>query len=181
MLQESVSAYEASLTVKDKSGYREPARLCAEFFDMRGVVTPSEDDWRAFAEYVRELKQEAGITVSDKTLREKFVRRGKAFLKWCSCREQRELFADEPAGEPIMEREAEQAAEPEATFTSARPVRVNFMLDARTYEILSVLAIMERKTMTAILKDAAAMYISAHAEQAGILQAAFQQARSKNG
>ena len=62
----------------------------------------------------------------------------------------------------------------------ASPVRVNFMLEAQTYEVLSALAIMEHRTLTAILKDAAAMYIKEHSEQAGILKAAFERARSKD-
>lgn len=188
MLQESINAYEASLTVnaKDKSAYMKPARMCAEFFDARGVDTPSAEDWIAFIEHVREeCYKESGKELSDRTVKVNYESRAKKFIHWCLVAEQQELFTEEQTGEPVIERHAEQPAKQpvmtETPTTDALPVRVNFMLDAQTYEVLSVLAIMERRTLTAILKDAAAMYINEHSEQAGILSAAFQQARSKDG
>ena len=184
MWLERLNAYEASLTVKDKPAYMKPARMCAEFLDAIGVDTPNAEHWRAFSEYVREECQKAGKELSAETLKAKYVNRAKKFVAWCSGAEQTELFTGEPAEEPAIERHAEQpmqTATVDEHGVNAQPVRVNFMLDAQTYEVLSVLAIMERRTLTAILKDAAAMYIKEHSEQAGILSAAFQQARSKEG
>ena len=187
MWQERINAYEASLTVnaKDKTSYMKAARMCAEFFDARGVDTPNAEDWQAFSEYVREeYMKENGKYPSEQTLRVNYESRAKKFVRWCTGAEQPALFTEEQAGEPTIERHTEQPAQParvDAHKADAQTVRVNFMLDAQTYEVLSVLAIMERRTLTAILKDAAAMYIKEHSEQAGILSAAFQQARSKEG
>ena len=188
-VQERINAYEASLTVnaKDKTSYMKAARMCAEFFDARGVDTPNAGDWQAFSEYVREeYMKENGKHPSEQTLRVNYESRAKKFIRWSTGAEQPALFSEEQeqTGEPTIERHAEQATQParvDAHKTDAQTVRVNFMLDAQTYEVLSVLAIMERRTLTAILKDAAAMYIKEHSEQAGILSAAFQQARSKEG
>ena len=201
MLQERINAYEASLTVnaKDKTSYMKAARMCAEYFDARGVDTPNAEDWIAFADYVREeYYKKNGKYPSEQTLKVNYESRAKKFIDWCSGQEQPALFsseeqeeqAGEPAIEPAIERHAEQPEQPatavkapavDAQPVDAQPVRVNFMLDAQTYEILSVLALMERRTLTAIMKDAAAMYIKEHSEQAGILSAAFRQARSKEG
>ena len=156
MLQDNICAYEASLSIKakDKPSYMKPARWCAEFFDARGVEAPSAEDWSAFADYVREeYLKENGKPISDKTLRHNYVNRAKKFIAFCTGAELEPVKQDTP------------------------PVRVNFMLDAPTYEMLSVLAILEHRTLTAIMKDAAAMYIKEHSEQAGILSAAFEQAR----
>ena len=194
MFQERINAYEASLTVnaKDKPSYVKPARKCAEFLDARGVKTPCAEDWIAFTDYVREdYYKENGKYPSEQTLKVNYLSRAKKFVRWCTGQEQPALFSEEfseeqeeQTGEPTIERHAEQPEQPataDAHTANAQPVRVNFMLDAQTYEILSVLAIMERRTLTAIMKDAAAMYIKEHSEQAGILSAAFQQARSKEG
>ena len=185
MLQERINTYEASLTVKDKNAYIKPARMCAKFFDASSVDIPSAEEWVAFAEYVRqEYHKKNGKMISDRTLNTNYVSRAKKFISWCTGAEQPALFTEEQAGEPTIERHAEQPDQParvDAHKADAQTVRVNFMLDAQTYEVLSVLAIMERRTLTAILKDAAAMYIKEHSEQAGILSAAFQQARSKEG
>ena len=183
MLQERINAYEASLTVnaKDKTKYLKAARMCAEFFDARGVDTPSAEDWIAFASYVRQkYYKENGKEPSDSTVKN-YEKRAKKLIHWCIGAEQPALFTEEQAGEPTIERHAEQPATVEVQAVDAPPVRVNFMLDAQTYEVLSVLAIMEHRTLTAIMKDAAAMYIKEHSEQAGILSAAFRQARSKDG
>lgn len=182
MLQECINAYEAGLTVKDKSAYMKPARMCAEFFDARGEKTPNAEDWSAFADYAREeYFKENGKYPEDRTLKVNYVGRAKKFMKWCVSSVQLKLFNEEQTTEQTTEQQpAVRLAMVETHNVDAQPVRVNFMLDAQTYELLSVLAIMEHRTLTAIMKDAAAMYIKEHSEQAGILQAAFQQARSKN-
>ena len=54
------------------------------------------------------------------------------------------------------------------------PVRVNFLLDERRYKKLSMLAVLENTSLTAILKAGADLYIAAHETQAAIAEKAIQ-------
>lgn len=58
-------------------------------------------------------------------------------------------------------------------------MRVNFLLDAKTYEMLALLSVLEHKTMTEILTAGADLYIRDHAKQADILRTAIKTARSE--
>lgn len=57
-------------------------------------------------------------------------------------------------------------------------MRVNFLLDAKTYKLLALFAALEDKTMTEILIAGARLYIAEHKKEAELLQGVIE-ARSR--
>ena len=157
MLQDRLAEYEAGLKVKDKASYMKAARLCAEYFDARGITSPSVDDWSGFGEYVRqEYQKDKGQLPNDRTVKVNYEGRAKLFMKW-AC--------------------TQPATAPQATRPYTPPQSVRVVLDGEKYEVLSMLAIMEHRALPELLNDGAGLYIEAHAEQAVIVQEAMRQAR----
>ena len=175
MLQERIYAYEGSLSVKDKGAYVKAARMCAEYFDGRCIEHPTADNWSDFAEYVREeYVKENGQEPTERTVKNNYIGRGKKFIAYCESGGQSD-------GQTHTQSELFTSGQGEAPVNvTERMERVNFMLDASRYEVLLLLRVMEHKSMTAIMAEAVDLYIREHAEQAGILSAAMEQARSKN-
>lgn len=164
MLLECIHAYAESLTVKDKSSYVKAARMCAEYFDGQGITTPSADDWSRFREYVKqEYSKHYGKMPDDRTVKQNYEQRAKRFVKWCREAPQQASDISSSKGVKIMQ-----------------TIRVNFNLDAQTYEILSVLAIMERKSLTELLNAAALLYVKENANKAEILRQAMEQVRQQD-
>ena len=157
MLQDRLAEYEAGLKVKDKASYMKAARMCAEYFDARGIASPSVEDWTEFASYARyEYFKENGEMPNDRTVKVNYEGRAKLFMKWIS---------HQPTTAP----------QPSRSYIPPQSMRV--VIDGEKYEVLSMLAIMEHRALNELLNDGAGMYIEAHAEQAAIVQEAMRQAR----
>ena len=183
MFQELISSYEEILPRKikrsnDKSKYMSVARKFAEYFDSRGIEAPSDSDIETFGEY---LRHEDGKDLSAQTVKN-YVSYARTFLTWCVDEsKQPVLFTDQQEPDVPQERKTPEQRElpSEKAQQAVKTVRVNFMLASETYEVLALLAVLEHRTLTEILTESVKMYISQHSEQAGILQAAIEQARSK--
>ena len=155
MLQERLKAYSYSLRVKDKASYLKAAKLCAEYFDGQGITSPGVEDWSGFAEYVRqEYFKEKGKYPNDRTVKVNYEGRAKLFMKWVS-----------------------EGQAPQSPRSYVPAENVKFMLDGEKYEVLTLLALMEHRTLAELLNDGAGLYIEAHAQQAAIVQEAMTQAR----
>lgn len=179
-MRERVSEYTAQLTVKGKSGYELAARVCSSYFDGRGIDYPAASDWDAFKEYYRqEYQREKGKALSETTLQQNFVARGKAFYRWC-------MEQDTP---PLIETEnrpqAPQTAINADTQTSTagdeaeKTVRVNFLMKQSRYEFIAVLSVFAGKSMTDILTEAVDLYVREHAEEAETIRAMGNKLRGK--
>lgn len=211
MTQERIPEYVAMLKAKETkniSDYETPARVCAEYFDGRGIDTPTADDWTAFAEYFsHKYEQEKGKRPSDYTVSVNYVSRGKAFYRWCASQDGSEqtasLFAEdkteaiytpEPEAEkprqtegsrpPAPDEEAKThsgdiAEETDRPSPQNKPVRVNFLLDPEYHEALMLLALLEQKTLTDILTEAVKAHIEGNSERVKIMRTAIKTARSK--
>lgn len=162
MLKDRLTEYEAGLKVKDKASYMKAARMCAEYFDAREIDAPSVDDWSEFATYARyEYFKENGTMPNDRTVKVNYESRAKLFIKWVQ-------------GNRDTAPQVERVQRPYIP-----PQTVKVMLAGEKYEALSMLAIMEHRTLAELLNDGVDLYIKAHAEQAAIVQEAMRQAREK--
>lgn len=165
MLQDNLSAYEASLTVQDKSSYVKAARMCAEYFDGQGIASPSDEDFAGFTAYAREEYFKAqGRMPSERTLRQNYEGRARLFMKWIAAQASPANLSSRP-----------QAA------TGTRPQSVRIVLDCEAYDALSVLAIIEGKSLAAVVLDAVRGYVEAHAEQAAIVAAIVSAREGRQG
>ena len=198
MMQERIAEYVAKLKakgIKSISDYETPARVCAEYFDGRGIENPTADDWTAFEEYFAEkYKREKGKDISPTTLQQNYVARGKAFYKWCASQDgiqqTASLFEEgktEASPPPEPEAPADEATKI-AESEEGRPnegekrgenVRVNFLLSKEHHEALMSLALLEQKTLTDILTAAVKAHIEANSERVKIMREAITKARSK--
>lgn len=160
MLQDRLTDYSYSLKIKDKASYLKAASWCAEYFDKEGIASPSAEDWEGFTEYVRqEYFKEKGRMPNDRTVKQNYEGRAKLFMKWNA-----------------EQGQALQSPQAVRSYTPMQTVKV--MLDGERYEVLSMLAIMEHRTLPELLNDAASLYIEAHAEKAAIMQEAIKQAQA---
>ncbi|MBQ3455775.1 MAG: hypothetical protein IJG36_05010 [Synergistaceae bacterium] len=102
--------------VQDTSGYELAARVCAKYFDERGITYPTAEDWTTFKEYYPPVYlAEKGKELSPTTLQQNYVARGKAFYRWC-------YEQDNPqAPAPAIPEEARQPALFEDDSEEARP------------------------------------------------------------
>ena len=202
MTQERIPEYVAMLKAKETkniSDYETPARVCAEYFDGRGIDTPTADDWTAFAEYFsHKYEQEKGKRPSDYTVSVNYVSRGKTFYRWCASQDGSEqtasLFAEDKT-EAIYtpETEAEKPRQTEASAKNheraeaetkeadkpAENVRVNFLLSKGNHEALLSLVYLKGQTLTAILKEAIEAYIQGYSEEIAKLEETRRKFRSK--
>lgn len=187
-MQERVPAYVQTLTVKGKSGYELAARVCSSYFDGRGIDYPAASDWDAFKEYYRqEYQREKGKALSETTLQQNFVARGKAFYRWCMEQDTPPLIetdkhpqAPKPANTediraPIIK--AERHSDTSKSDTDKPTTRLSFLLDTEIYRVLAVLSALEDKTMTEILTAGAQLYIREHSREAEIARGAIAQVK----
>ena len=182
-MQERIPAYMQTLTVKGKSGYELAARVCSSYFDGRGIDYPAASDWDAFKEYYRqEYQREKGKALSETTLQQNFVARGKAFYRWCMEQDTPPLIETEsnpqapqhanneeipaPALKPAPPRETPQ----DTASDEAGKVRVNFLLNGNMHEALMSLAYLKGETLTAIITEAVEAYIKGYEEQIAVLR-----------
>ena len=212
MTQERIPEYVAMLKAKETkniSDYETPARVCAEYFDGRGIDTPTADDWTAFAEYFsHKYEQEKGKRPSDYTVSVNYVSRGKAFYRWCASQDGSEqtasLFAEdkteaiytpEPEAEKPRQTEGSRPPAPDEEASAKNPeraeaetkeadkpaenVRVNFLLSKGNHEALLSLVYLKGQTLTAILKEAIEAYIQGYSEEIAKLEETRRKFRSK--
>ncbi len=179
-MRERVNEYTAQLTVKEKSGYELAARVCSAYFDERGIDCPADSDWEAFKEYYRQQYQrEKGKELSELTLKQNFVARGKAFYRWC--KEHNAEQSPSPATTEGIPAPAINADTPHSTAgeEAEKTVRVNFLMKQSRYEFIAVLSVFAGKSMTDILSEAVDLYVREHAEEAETIRAMGNKLRGK--
>lgn len=193
-MQERISEYVATLKVKNISDYETPAQVCASYFDGRGIDTPTDSDWEAFKEYYRaEYRSKKGKDISETTLQQNYVARGKAFYRWCYEQDnpqasapplgdeaiQPELFDDDR--EEVRPKEAERLPVKQSSSAEEgeKPVRVNFLLSKEHHEALMSLVYLKDMTLTAILTEAIEGYIQEYSEEIEVLRDTRRRLRSK--
>ena len=160
-MQERINDYVKSLKVKDTKGYETPARICAEYFDGLGIDAPNADDWQAFKEYFMEkYEREKGKEISNTTLEQNYVSRGKAFYRWCA-------LQSETLPVALPETSSNEFKE---TSTRHQSHRVNFLLSKEHHEALMSLAFLKDETLTEILTEAIEAYIREYSEKIAVLK-----------
>ena len=192
-MHERIPEYVATLKVKSISDYETPARICASYFDERGIDAPNDSDWENFKEYYRGIyRREKGKDISETTLQQNYVARGKAFYRWSKGQQTAPLFDDETRAprvnaETVNRTEGEEAelteekrqSEMSRNETAEKLVRVNFLLKKSRYEILAVLSVFAEKSMTDILTEAVDLYVREHAAEAETITVMGNKLRSK--
>lgn len=182
-MQERISAYVQSLTVKEKSGYELAARVCAKYFDERGIYSPTESDWDAFKEYYRQQYQrEKGKALAEVTLQTKYIYHGKAFYRWCAEHDAEQFHATattETTPPPTPQQAPQHETTSPPASDEAEKVRVNFLLNGNMHEALMSLAYLKGDTLTAIITEAVEAYIKGYEEQIAVLRATRRKLRGE--
>lgn len=181
-MQERIDAYMQTLTVKGKSGYELAARVCAIYFDGRGIAYPTAEDWKAFEEYYPPVYlSEKGKELNPVTLQQNYVARGKAFYRWCYEQDNPRADADIQPG--LFEEEESppvtQSVTSPVNEEAEKPVRVNFLLSKGHHEALMSLVYLKDTTLTAILTEAIEAYIQGYSEEIAVLRETRRRLRSK--
>jgi len=181
-MQERISEYISTLKVKDTQGYEMPARVCSEYFDSLGINAPTTEDWQAFKEYfMKKYESEKGKKISQATLEQNYVSRGKAFYRWCASQDMPPVH--EEAIPAVMHSDT-SSSEVNDTLKhqqapSEKSLRVNFLLSKEHHEALMSLAYLKDKTLTAVVTEAIEAYIQGYSEEIAILKETRRKLREK--